>query len=74
MGRGTADTEQLCCPGSGENRNVILGNAYAINEDYGRHHVTRLSRRPDSRAMPIPEEKQDLMAPFPQDQWRCLPF
>ena len=68
--------EQLrVLPGVGrKTANVILGNAYGINEGITVDtHVTRLSRLLGltRHADPVKIE-QDLMALFPQDQWALL--
>ena len=68
--------EQLrSLPGVGrKTANVILGNAYRINEGITVDtHVTRLSRLLGltRHADPVKIE-QDLMALFPQDQWALL--
>jgi endonuclease III len=68
--------EQLrSLPGVGrKTANVILGNAYGINEGITVDtHVTRLSRLLGltRHADPVKIE-QDLMALFPQDQWALL--
>ena len=68
--------EQLrLLPGVGrKTANVILGNAYGINEGITVDtHVTRLSRLLGltRHADPVKIE-QDLMALFPQDQWALL--
>jgi endonuclease III len=68
--------EQLrSLPGVGrKTANVILGNAYSINEGITVDtHVTRLSRLLGltRHADPVKIE-QDLMALFPQDQWALL--
>jgi endonuclease III len=68
--------EQLqALPGVGrKTANVILGNAYGINEGITVDtHVTRLSRLLGltRHADPVKIE-QDLMALFPRDQWALL--
>ena len=68
--------EQLqSLPGVGrKTANVILGNAYGINEGVTVDtHVTRLSRLLGltRHADPVKIE-QDLMALFPRDQWALL--
>ena len=68
--------EQLrSLPGVGrKTANVILGNAYGINEGITVDtHVTRLSRLLGltRHADPVKIE-QDLMALFPRDQWALL--
>jgi endonuclease-3 len=68
--------EQLrSLPGVGrKTANVILGNAYGINEGITVDtHVTRLSRLLGltRHADPVKIE-QDLMGLFPQDQWALL--
>ena len=68
--------EQLrSLPGVGrKTANVILGNAYAINEGITVDtHVTRLSRLLGLtlHADPVKIE-QDLMALFPREQWALL--
>ena len=68
--------EQLrLLPGVGrKTANVILGNAYGINEGITVDtHVTRLSRLLGltRHADPVKIER-DLMALFPQDQWALL--
>jgi endonuclease III len=62
-------------PGVGrKTANVILGNAYAINEGVTVDtHVTRLSRLLGLTRHDDPVKiEQDLMALFPQDHWALL--
>jgi endonuclease III len=62
-------------PGVGrKTANVILGNAYGINEGVTVDtHVTRLSARLRLSRQPTPEKiEQDLMALFPRADWTLL--
>ncbi|HEV8600929.1 MAG TPA: endonuclease III [Gemmatimonadales bacterium] len=62
-------------PGVGrKTANVILGNAYGINEGVTVDtHVTRLSARLQLTRQKTPEKiEQDLMALFPQADWALL--
>ena len=64
-----------CCPGVGrKTANVILGNAYGINEGITVDtHVTRLSRLLGLTRHDDPVKiEQDLMPLFPRDHWALL--
>ena len=65
---------QRCRASGRKTANVILGNAYGINEGVTVDtHVTRLSRLLGLTRHDDPVKiEQDLMALFPQDHWALL--